>query len=144
VDVSTRGLTISTELELVIEECCNCGITFAMPKDFKNQCLKDPSKWFYCPNGHTQHYTGPTEAQKQKKRADALAEQLRAALATGTHYRDQAQAASRSAAAFKGVVTKTKKRVGNGVCPCCNRTFQNVARHMTGQHPEYADSIVTP
>lgn len=25
------------------------------------------------------------------------------------------------------------------VCPCCNRTFQNVARHIAGQHPDYAD-----
>lgn len=30
-----------------------------------------------------------------------------------------------------------KKRVGNGVCPCCNRTFENLSRHMSCKHPEY-------
>lgn len=24
-----------------------------------------------------------------------------------------------------------------GVCPCCNRSFTNVRRHMTSQHPDY-------
>lgn len=22
-------------------------------------------------------------------------------------------------------------------CPCCNRTFQNLQRHMTSKHPDY-------
>jgi hypothetical protein len=25
------------------------------------------------------------------------------------------------------------------VCPCCNRTFQALARHMNSKHPTYAD-----
>jgi hypothetical protein len=29
-------------------------------------------------------------------------------------------------------------RVSAGVCPCCNRTFQNVARHMKTKHPDIA------
>jgi hypothetical protein len=28
-------------------------------------------------------------------------------------------------------------RIGNGVCPCCNRSFTNLRRHMTTKHPEY-------
>jgi hypothetical protein len=24
-----------------------------------------------------------------------------------------------------------------GVCPCCNRTFQQLARHMKAKHPGY-------
>ena len=43
----------------------------------------------------------------------------------------------RKAAALRGVVTRTKNRVGNGVCPCCNRTFANLMRHMHDQHPGY-------
>jgi hypothetical protein len=30
--------------------------------------------------------------------------------------------------------------VANGVCPCCNRTFQNLARHMAGKHPDYEEA----
>lgn len=29
--------------------------------------------------------------------------------------------------------------VGAGVCPCCNRTFKNLARHMAGQHPGFTE-----
>ncbi|WP_159103999.1 hypothetical protein [Rhodopseudomonas sp. B29] len=51
--------------------------------------------------------------------------------------RDQREAAERRAAAARGQVTKIKNRVGHGVCPCCNRTFANLARHMAGEHPGY-------
>lgn len=37
----------------------------------------------------------------------------------------------------KGEVTKLKKRIANGVCPCCKRSFCNLAAHMKTQHPEY-------
>ena len=40
--------------------------------------------------------------------------------------------------ATKGVVTKIRRRVANGVCPCCKRHFVNLKRHMSGQHPEFA------
>lgn len=39
--------------------------------------------------------------------------------------------------ATKGVVTKFRRRVGNGVCPCCTRTFTNLSRHMTTNHPDF-------
>lgn len=35
---------------------------------------------------------------------------------------------------------KVKDRVKNGVCPCCNRTFVNLQRHMHTKHPSYDDS----
>lgn len=38
----------------------------------------------------------------------------------------------------RGVVTKTKNRIGKGVCPCCNRTFVELARHIATKHPDYA------
>lgn len=49
-------------------------------------------------------------------------------------------AADRAAAADWAQLTKTRKRIANGVCPCCHRTFQNLARHMAGQHPAYEES----
>jgi hypothetical protein len=46
----------------------------------------------------------------------------------------------RSHAATKGHVTRKKRqleRVASGVCPCCNRSFVNLRRHMKTQHPEF-------
>lgn len=31
--------------------------------------------------------------------------------------------------------TKLEKRIHNGVCPHCRRSFKNLQRHMSGQHP---------
>lgn len=40
----------------------------------------------------------------------------------------------------KGLLTRMKNRVGNGVCPCCNRHFKNLQGHMKTKHPEFKDS----
>jgi Fe-S oxidoreductase len=54
--------------------------------------------------------------------------------------RDQAQADARAQKAAKTRIKndrdRIKTRVANGVCPHCNRTFQNLARHMASQHPD--------
>ncbi len=36
-------------------------------------------------------------------------------------------------------VAAERERIVSGVCPCCNRTFQNLARHIAGQHPDFAE-----
>lgn len=32
----------------------------------------------------------------------------------------------------------TLRRIAAGVCPCCRRSFTDLARHMSSQHPDYA------
>lgn len=54
------------------------------------------------------------------------------------------EAAQHQSRAFKGVVTKLKKRAANGVCPCCNRTFVDLARHMAGKHPTFLAEEILP
>lgn len=127
------SLTMPYAGTLAIEECCNCHIAFAMPAEFMQQARgAGPKVTFYCPRGHAQHYT-VSEVQRLKDR-------LERAEARASAARDQADAAERSRRAYKGELTKVRKRIGNGVCPCCNRHFANVERHMAGQHPGYADS----
>ncbi len=36
----------------------------------------------------------------------------------------------------KNKLSRQLKRVNKGVCPCCNRTFVNLANHMKTTHPE--------
>ncbi|MGH3680593.1 MAG: hypothetical protein ACRDT2_10150 [Natronosporangium sp.] len=141
--INTRGYTIAATLQLVTEECCNCGVTFAMPAEFRQQCLDRPGidtgKPFYCPAGHKQWYTGKPAAQRERQRADQLARQLEAARARATHAEDQAAAAERSNRALRAVNTRTRKRIAAGICPCCRRSFTDLAQHMAGQHPDYAE-----
>lgn len=109
---------------------CWCGIHLAVPDNLLRQAL-DHGQSIYCPLGH-QFSWNETEADRQRKRAERAEARESRRIAE----LDQANASLRTT---KGVVTKLKKRVGKGVCPCCNRHFANVERHMTTQHPEVAD-----
>lgn len=127
------ALTMQYTGTLAIETCCNCGITFAMPQDFMARARRDHDLWFYCPQGHRQHYIGETEEQK-------LARQLRSARMDEQWYRDQLHASERSKAALKGHLTRARRKIANGVCPVgnCRRHFDNVQAHIASEHPQWS------
>lgn len=128
--------TLEYTEQLVVEYCCACSMAYAMPADFQRR-RRDDHVNFYCPAGHPQHYYGKTEAEKQRERAERLQRQVEAREADIRTEQRRLESERRAHAATKGQLTKTKKRIANGVCPCCNRTFANLERHMTGQHPGY-------
>ena len=145
-----RGLTITVERQLVTETCCNCGVLFAMTKEFKQGKLdnrhKHNQRTFYCPNGHAQWYVGETEAQKLKRELEQAQRakewyegRYRSAEQRATHERNRANG-------YKGHATRLTKRVKAGVCICCNRTFKDLARHMATKHPTLTpqDSVEEP
>lgn len=112
-------------------DCYLCGVPFALTERLYSQRLDDGAN-FYCPNGHQQHFTESTR-DKLRKAEERLAEERRRTKAA----RDLLEHEERSHAATRGHLTRHKKRVSAGVCPCCNRTFQQLARHMKTKHPEY-------
>lgn len=127
---------------LVVEHCCSCGVAFGMTRDFYNRRQED-GQLFYCPAGHNQYYTRREKLEAQLKE---LKGELREAHADVRYWNEQAEeqalraaTAKRQAAAARGQVTKIKKRVGNGYCPCCSRMFVNLGRHMAAKHPDYQD-----
>jgi hypothetical protein len=112
--------------------CCECGMTFAMPARYYQERRRD-HRSFCCPAGHGQHFPGEsTEERLRRERAffrqdaDSVREQ-----------RDRLEHRLR---AQKAATTRIRNRVGRGVCPCCNRTFRDLADHMATKHPEYADA----
>ena len=138
-----RGQTIQVSVEMVTEECCNCGVIFAMTRDFKDEKLKYRNdhnrRSFYCPNGHSQFYLGETEEQKLKRqlrekveRENYLRSQLESSREEANHQRNRANG-------YKGLATKVGRRAKAGVCPCCNRSFENLRRHMQSQHPTFTE-----
>ena len=112
----------------MIETDCTCGLPFALPKRLYNSVYKDGGT-FYCPAGHALSWE-ETETDRQRRRADKLAQQVAQRDDEITNLENQKRAA-------KGQITKLKKRASAGVCPCCHRTFQNVASHMQNRHPEF-------
>jgi len=116
---------------LETETCSNCGIVFAMPVDYQRRRRKD-HKSFYCPAGHGQHYTGATEEQKLKRELERRESEL-------TDARDRANRLMAERDAAAKTHRKMRTRVANGVCPCCNRSFENLRNHMKSQHAEYGE-----
>jgi hypothetical protein len=122
---------------LVVEHCCSCGVAFGMTQAMHRDCRRrsqaspHETRTFYCPNGHPQSYIG--ENVEQRLRDELKWQQERNAALD-----DIVKSERRSHAATKGQLTKTRKRVGDGVCPCCNRSFASLAAHMASKHPDYA------
>lgn len=53
-----------TTINFETVDCCECGIIFQVPEDF-DQAREDDGREFYCPNGHSQHYTNCPEDKIQ-------------------------------------------------------------------------------
>jgi hypothetical protein len=117
--------------------CAECAITFAIPSRFDKDRRNDHEK-FYCPAGHVNIYKGESEAEKMRRERDVYAQRVAQRDDEIKKQRNMREAAERKAAAARGQVTKIKRRVGNGVCPCCNRTFSNLATHMLMMHSDYS------
>ena len=123
-----------TYTEKLIVTHCWCGIAIAIPDTLYRHMQQDEKNLCYCPVGHTFIFGGTfKEKYEEEQRRRQQAERRTAAT------RDLLHAEERSHTATRGHVTRLKKRVSAGVCPCCNRQFQNVARHMATKHPEFAE-----
>jgi hypothetical protein len=125
-------------VELESTTCCKCGIVFAFDGRLMQERMRD-HQTFYCPHGHPLHFGGESDVEKLKKQLKLErqnADQLRAEVA---FQRDQRESAERSLRGTKAALTRTKKRIAAGVCPCCTRNFQNLAEHMANKHPGYQD-----
>lgn len=129
-------ITYSTTLHAL--DCGECSIPFGVPVDFHRR-VKRTGADFWCPNGHKIAYS-ETDYDRMKAKAEREERWRREAETRTEAARDQARAAERSASAYKGRVTRLKNRAAAGVCPCCQRTFQQLARHMSAKHPDFADS----
>jgi hypothetical protein len=128
------NLTLTFTDTLVVMTCW-CGMNHAVPQDLRDYQARQHDNGevqtrIFCPLGHSHVRAGKGKAellQRDLERADHRARANLAALETER----------RSHSATKGQLTKVKKRIGKGICPCCNRHFANVERHMATQHPDF-------
>jgi hypothetical protein len=112
------------ELQAETLECCRCGIPFSFPTVAHRRRDHDT---FYCPNGHAQSFKGESEEEKLKRALQA--ERTRA-----SNLYNEKTALETRLQAQRRRETRTRARIQNGVCPDCNRTFTNLARHMHAKH----------
>ena len=124
--------------------CGPCSIPFAMPQDMLRRARENSDVWFWCPNGHKLHFT-EDECDRLKARLTSAQAALDRARADAHYQRSRAEMHKRSAAAYKGQLTRARKRAGAGVCPVreCHRTVRQLADHMATKHPDYNPDAVT-
>lgn len=124
---------------LIVQTCCNCGIVFGVDSETDKRRRND-HKSFYCPNGHSQFYSRKSDAERLKDELQEKQRQLDYKDSRINSLHDKLTQKNHQLRAEKGAKTRIKNRVKHGVCPCCNRTFKQLATHMKDQHPEYVQS----
>lgn len=128
--------------DLTVMQCPTCGIDYAVPESWRQERAKDHRGW-HCPNMCPLHY--PRGKSADAKRVEELEQQLGDAndrAASERRRREFAESAAKganiSAGMAKAAHKRLRQRVTAGVCPCCQRTFKQLAAHMKAKHPEAA------
>lgn len=129
----------TTFTETIIEtfkvvSCYTCGTRFGIISELYRRVAIDAIGSIYCPA--CGHQTCWRESDDQKKIKE-LERKLEWEANEVTKQRLARKEVEASLNATKGVVTRMKKRIGNGICPCCHRNFHNLKRHMNTKHPKY-------
>lgn len=117
---------------------CWCGMCHAVPAELRRHQLRQhengrPPVSIYCPLGHTYVPSGESTVERLQ-RVVKLEAEARARLAAEL---DQAEASARG---YKGAATRARNRT-IATCPCCNRSFVQLRRHLETKHPEYTGAI---
>ena len=102
-----------------------CNLQFAMTRNFYDYTKRTGEGW-WCPAGHERVWAD-----------DTVEEQLQRAEARNQHLEDQLRASVQEAENTRIALLRDRQRFANGVCPCCQRSFDNVRRHMQAKHPDY-------
>lgn len=141
--------------------CYRCKSTVWIPDALYDAAQKGRGRVeFFCAYGHGQVFSeGESDEQKLRRERDTLKQQMARleqetreaartaaeAIARAKDADERARQAEQRATGHKTQATHARKRiaalkarVSHGVCPCCNRTFGDLARHMATKHAEYA------
>lgn len=121
-------LTLPVTVRFEEFECWVCGVPFALSAQFASAMRRDGTG-FKCPRGCGLRFGEGELVVARRQLADAQreldAERQRAY--TNHVAREKAERE----------LKRVKKRVSGGACPCCQRSFTNLGRHMATKHPEF-------
>lgn len=127
-----------TTLRLERIVCCHqgCGLVFAVYEQWVTDRRRD-HLWFYCPNGHHQHFSGKSDIEQAREEAERLRQRSERLREHAETLRSEVQSQRHKVIAERAAKTRFKNkllRVHRGVCPECNRSFVNLKRHMECKH----------
>jgi hypothetical protein len=124
-------MTFTETVQLTTINCGSCGGTYAINERYRLQRQEQGGYW-HCPYCECSWGYSVSENTKLKKQMEDKERELRAAKCEVLN----AQAETYTERAAKELVQRKLKRVNRGVCHCCQRSFQNLQRHMATKHPK--------
>lgn len=113
----------------VVNQCGTCAVWHTIPEIIYNSYRAEGGFW-HCPNGHQRGFRkGQDEIDQEniRRERDRLKQDTARLECEVVGQRQRADAAEKK-------VIQIKRRAAAGVCPCCNRTFLNIQRHMKSKH----------
>lgn len=120
----------------VVIQCCNCGVRFSMPKMLRDNHYEEGG-WFWCPNGHKRGWIeGRKERDNIQRERDSLKQENARLVQEAKEADARTLAVERKLAEANANALRIGKRLKAGVCPCCNRSFEDLRRHMKTKHPD--------
>lgn len=135
------SITVSTELTSI--SCPACGGQYAISIAYRDEAWRRGGfkQTWACPYCKVERGFGESEADRLKIQISALESAKNEAETRRVLAQQESEHFRKSRDILKGMLTKERKRVGNGVCPCCNRSFSNLQRHMVSKHPDHKLAI---
>ena len=138
------NLAFHTELDFYVVNCGCCGGVYAILERVRLQKEREGKSWTcpYCATGWGYQGNGTNaELKRQLKQAerDLQSQKKRTEWA-----KEEARHAESRRRGEKAAKTRIQNRIANGVCPCCQRSFKNLHRHMQNKHPDYSSVLDRP
>ena len=133
-------MTCTATIQLTTVSCGCCGGVYAIAESYHERARKERTSWTcpYCEAGWGFEHLRKKDRSRMQQledQRDRMANQL--AVEKRRHRHTEAQRR-----AEKGHKTRLQKRAKGGACPCCNRTFTDLQRHMASKHPDFAGGEV--
>ena len=130
---------MSTFTETIVEtfhvvSCYSCSIRFGIPSQLYKRAVTDAKGYIHCPACGCEFCWRESDDQRRIKE---LERKLEWEANECARQRQSALDAKNELNATKSAMSRIKNRVGAGVCPCCNRSVSQLARHMASKHPEF-------
>lgn len=116
----------------VVTQCGTCAVWHTVP-EIVYESHRREGGFHHCPNGHQRGWDKGTDAierENTRRERDRLKQE------TARLEEERSEAVARAEKAERAT-KRLKKRTAAGTCPCCQRTFANMAEHMKHQHPEF-------
>lgn len=115
-----------------------CGHTILLTREHYDSCRETGRTWYCTVCGCARVYGGKNMLDQLREELAAAKQREETEKSRRLRAEDAVREKNEDLRKEKASKDRLKKRIKNGVCPCCHRTVSQLARHMKTKHPEFA------